>query len=64
MATTRTRGDEHFPVEIAGFLKRAGLVTATALIAMAIVLAASASFDPSLGRERQPPSPAATSGEV
>jgi hypothetical protein len=64
MATTRNRDDEHFPVEIAGFLKRAGLVTATALIAIAIVLAASASFDPSLGREHPPASPAAASDEV
>ena len=64
MATTQNRSDEHFPVELAGFLRRAGLVTATALIAMAIVLAASASFDPSLGREHLPASPAALYDEV
>ncbi len=55
-----------FPSDVGGFLKRAGLVTATALLAMALVLVASASFDPSMGREHQPlpASPAASSDVV
>lgn len=50
----RSRSDVHFPMESAGLLRRAGLVTATALLAIAIALAASASFEPSLGREPAP----------
>jgi len=59
----RSRSDAHFPLESAGFLRRAGMVTATALIAIAIVLAASASFEPSLGGEPAP-SPAIATDEV
>lgn len=53
--------DSLFPRELSGLLKRAGAVTATALL----VLAGSASFDPSLGRERPAlPDPALAAGQA
>lgn len=57
--------DSLFPRELSGLLKRAGAVTATALLVLAMVLAGSASFDPSLGRERPAlPDPALAAGQA
>ncbi len=59
------RGYSHFPSELSGFLKRVGVITATALLAIALVLAASATFDPSMGREPAPgPTSPAAAAEV
>lgn len=65
--------EQLFPHETSGLLRRAAAVTGGALLILAIVLAGSASFDPSLGREpargdshllAQPASPAPAGGVV